>query len=240
MSTATNTYLQLYNGISALLWFVVLSRAALLALLVGPSHVYGGVGEWTRNVQTMAVLEVVHAAVGLVRSSVATTALQVISRIIIVWAVCDRYPNLVPISPAYTTMLLAWSLTEVVRYTYFVFVLRNNGGSGTGTGTGTGTGAGGKGSGKSGGSGGSGSGISGVPDLLVWLRYSMFYALYPLGIASECWLVWRSRIPAKMEDERAAWVVAGVLALYVPGSVVLYNHMRRQRARVLRGRRKPM
>lgn len=60
---------------------------------------------------------------GIVRSPVATTALQVASRCVLVWGVVDRFPTETGSSPAYASMLLAWSLTEVVRYGYFVFNL---------------------------------------------------------------------------------------------------------------------
>lgn len=49
--------------------------------------------------------------------------MQVASRILLVWAIADQFPFTVAESPAYSTMLLAWSTTEVIRYTYFVFVL---------------------------------------------------------------------------------------------------------------------
>ena len=64
---------------------------------------------------------------GLVRSPLSTTALQVSSRLLIVWAVIDRYPLAAGPSPFYSTMLLAWSITEVIRYSYFVWNLQGGG-----------------------------------------------------------------------------------------------------------------
>jgi Protein tyrosine phosphatase-like protein, PTPLA len=49
--------------------------------------------------------------------------MQIASRILLVWVIADQFPFTVSTSPAYSTMLLAWSITEVVRYTYFVFFL---------------------------------------------------------------------------------------------------------------------
>lgn len=42
--------------------------------------------------QSLAILEVVHAAVGLVRSPVFTTAQQVASRIFVVWGILTATP----------------------------------------------------------------------------------------------------------------------------------------------------
>lgn len=60
--------------------------------------------------------------IGIVRAPLATTALQVLSRIILVWAVVDPFP-FVALSPFYSSMLFAWSVTEVIRYSYFALNL---------------------------------------------------------------------------------------------------------------------
>jgi very-long-chain (3R)-3-hydroxyacyl-CoA dehydratase len=57
-------YLILYNSVNAILWFAVLGRVALLVPLVGFKNVYGGVGEFVKWTQTLAALEVAHAALG--------------------------------------------------------------------------------------------------------------------------------------------------------------------------------
>lgn len=49
----------------------------------------GAITKWT---QTLAALEVVHAATGLVRSPVGTTAMQVASRLWTVWGVVEAKP----------------------------------------------------------------------------------------------------------------------------------------------------
>ncbi len=61
-------YLILYNLVSAVLWVAVLGRVILLVPLVGFENVHGGVGEFAKWTQTLAVLEVVHSALG--RSSI--------------------------------------------------------------------------------------------------------------------------------------------------------------------------
>ena len=117
---------------------------------------------------------------GLVRSPLLTTVMQVSSRLLLIWAVIDRYPSSTASSPFYSFMLLAWSITEIIRYCYFVWNLQGNG----------------------------------VPGFLAWLRYNTFYVLYPVGISSECILIWKASMVAEMHLE---WVFWAVLGIYVPG-----------------------
>ena len=127
-----------------------------------------------------SVLTNQNRSLGLVRSPFLTTLMQVSSRFLLVWAVIDRYPSSTASSPFYSFMLLAWSITEVIRYSYFVWNLQ---------------------------------GI-GVPGVVTWLRYNAFYVLYPIGISSECMLVWKASIVA---DRPLDWVFWGILGVYVPG-----------------------
>lgn len=173
----------------------------MLVPLVGFGRVYGGVGQFTKWTQTLALLEVVHAAVGIVRAPVGTTVMQVSSRLLLVWGVVDRFPNLAK-SAGYSSMLIAWSVTEVVRYSYFTFTL---------------------------------SGFS--PAFITWLRYNLFYVLYPLGISSECWLIFKAIEPSRAIRKEAAWFLQVILLIYVPGSYVLFTHMMAQRRKVMRGKR---
>ena len=81
-------------------------------------------------------------------------------------------------------MLFAWSVTEVVRYSYFVLSL-----------------------------------LGQVPPFLVWLRYNLFFVLYPLGIGSEKWLVFRSVQPALAWRKEVGWGLMAILGIYVPGKL---------------------
>lgn len=101
----------------------------------------------------------------------------------------------------------------------------------------------------------------GVPRWVVWARYNSFWALYPVGIVSECVLVWRGS--CAVGEGAVRWGLRAVLGAYVPGmslswffffllmergeegkgadgvwvgSYVLYTHMMRQRRKVLRGK----
>ncbi len=115
------------------------------------------------------------------RAPVPTTALQVASRILLVWFIVQPFPFLA-MSAAYSSMLFAWSVTEVIRYSYFTLSL---------------------------------SGL--LPVFLSWLRYNTFYVLYPLGISSECWLIYKAIEPAKELRQEYAWLLQLILFGYVPG-----------------------
>lgn len=127
--------------------------------------------------------------------------MQVASRLLLVWGIVNNFPWLAK-SAVYSSMLVAWSVTEIVRYSYFTFTL---------------------------------SGFQ--PGIISWLRYNLFYVLYPLGISSECWLIYSAIEPAKrMYGQEAAWLLQLILFIYVPGSYVLFTHMMAQRRKVMRGK----
>ena len=106
--------------------------------------------------------------------------MQVSSRLLLIWAVVNRYPEPTAPSAFYSSMLLAWAVTEVIRYSYFVWNLQGGG----------------------------------VPSFMTWLRYNTFYVLYPLGITSECALIWKASMVAENLVKLAFW---GVLGVYIPG-----------------------
>lgn len=69
--------------------------------------------------QTAAILEIVHAALGFVGSKVAQVLPQVFSRVILTWGICFVYPEAVVNSRSYAHMLIAWGITEVIRYNWY-------------------------------------------------------------------------------------------------------------------------
>ncbi|PQE14682.1 hypothetical protein CJF31_00007661 [Rutstroemia sp. NJR-2017a BVV2] len=202
-SNPKTQYLILYNFFSALAWTIVLGRVLLLVPLVGFGRVYPAVGHFTKWTQTMALLEVVHSATGVVRAPIATTLLQVASRLLLVWPIVNNFP-FVAKSAAYSSMLVAWSVTEVIRYSYFVVTL---------------------------------SGFK--PAIVTWFRYNTFFVLYPLGISSECYLIYKAIEPARNVNPVYAWALQLILLIYIPGSYVLFTHMMAQRRKVLRAQRAP-
>ncbi|KAL4884659.1 tyrosine phosphatase-like protein [Aspergillus karnatakaensis] len=64
-----------------------------------------------------------------------------------------------------------------------------------------------------------------------WLRYSLFIVLYPIGIGSEWWLMWKAKGVTEDAVLRAVWWFC--LGLYGPGSVMMYTYMLKQRKKTL-------
>ncbi|KAJ2894666.1 PTPLA-domain-containing protein [Zalerion maritima] len=193
-------YLILYNFASAVAWLTVLGRVAAVASTRGTDFVAPTVADFTKWTQTMAGMEVLHAAFGVVRAPLATTVIQVASRYLLVWGVVEQFPYLGG-SPVYTSMLLAWSITEVIRYSYFALSLSNV-----------------------------------QPKSLTWLRYNMFFVLYPVGISSEAWLIYQAVDPAVAKfGDWYSYILVFILGVYVPGSYVMYTHMMAQRRKIMRG-----
>jgi hypothetical protein len=64
----------------------------LQPILRRASTTFGRVGPTTAFVQTFAILEVVHVLLKWVRSPLATTIMQVSSRLFLVWAITEQFP----------------------------------------------------------------------------------------------------------------------------------------------------
>lgn len=193
MSSLQNSYLTAYNSISSFLWTAVLTRVVLTLAEQPASIVYHSTNTLLTWTQTLALLEPLHSLVGVVRAPLLTTVMQVASRFLLVWGIMYPYPQLATDekfrgSWAYCSMVIAWSVTEVVRYAFFAMSLQG-----------------------------------GVPQILKWMRYNLFFVLYPLGISSECWLVYLAATgPAKYTQVGGlpiSWGLYAVLAIYVPGEL---------------------
>jgi len=84
----------------------------------GSSAVYRDCSDILRLFQVGAYLEVVHNLTGLVKGNPVITASQITSRCVIACIVTDNFLAARE-SAAYVTMLFAWTLTEMVRYTFY-------------------------------------------------------------------------------------------------------------------------
>lgn len=71
--------------------------------------------------QSAALLEIVHAALGLVRSPVVVTAMQVMSRIVALVAV--TYSSKAQTQWGAGVMIISWSCVEIFRYLFYAFAL---------------------------------------------------------------------------------------------------------------------
>lgn len=153
-------------------------------------------------VQSLAALEILHVLLGFVRSPLPTTVVQVSSRLILVWGIVERFPH-THSSPVYTTMILAWALTEVPRYAYYALSLAGCGVP---------------------------AWLTWIRYSTFYVLYPIgagSEALVMLSTIPEWsggkWAVWSAE----------HWVKAGSVAIWMPGLWVMYSHMMRMRRKVL-------
>ncbi|KAF9051067.1 PTPLA-domain-containing protein [Hymenopellis radicata] len=168
---------------------------------------YLRIGTITAFVQTCAILEVAHVMLGWVRSPLVTTAMQVTSRLYAIWGVTEQFPEVCS-NPLYTTMVFAWSVTEVIRYSFYAANLLGH-----------------------------------EPYPLLYLRYTAFYVLYPMGASSEAFLNYAtlpssSPIPSWSSWAKGMWkptdyIRAILFLIWWPGLYVMYTYMMAQRKKVL-------
>lgn len=118
-------YLFGYNTVQIFGWAFILYRT-ILGLSAGLTwpQLYETVETPLKIFQTAAILEVFHSLFGLVRSPFGTTLMQVTSRVTLVWPVLhtcavSRFSMGVPM------LLVAWSVTEVIRYSFYALGLFN-------------------------------------------------------------------------------------------------------------------
>ncbi|ORX80208.1 PTPLA-domain-containing protein [Anaeromyces robustus] len=115
-------YLFLYNLLSFAGWGYVLFL--VIKTLIDTNGNYTKVYDNIRNeltiVQACAALEILHSLIGFVPSPVFTTTCQVFSRVFVSYYILyyTNDPKTYQ-SPFLTVMVIAWSITEVVRYLYY-------------------------------------------------------------------------------------------------------------------------
>lgn len=135
--SAKNIYLILYNLVCCSGWATILflafpsissalSTFSLQELIIALSSIYGlddgGLASTLIWVQTAAVLEIVHAIIGIVRSPVFVTTLQVGSRLAALFAVVQS-SSAASGKWGAGLMILSWALVEVPRYAFYIAAL---------------------------------------------------------------------------------------------------------------------
>jgi len=117
--TLKTSYLFLYNTLQAVGWGV-----CLCTLLSGLSSnsVYQSCSQFARAFQGLAILESLHAALGIVPSNPGLALLQWAGRSNVLFLVLGKIPE-IQSSPASTAMLAAWAVSEVVRYPWYALSL---------------------------------------------------------------------------------------------------------------------
>ncbi|KAI1278914.1 PTPLA-domain-containing protein [Xylaria sp. FL0933] len=213
-------YLLLYNLLSLLAWIYLtahVSSNTIKSLTEASAAEYESAALRTEisivtAVQSVAALEILHAALGLVRASPGAAALQIGGRNLVLWTVVRRFPELfIPLGSrrggengeygpaALRACLLAWGCSDILRYALFVAV----------------------------------SLWGRAPAWLRWLRYTAFIVLYPIGFLSEASLVYLGLVKASgIGPFYRGYLFVGLLS-YIPASYFLYTYMFSQRRRAL-------
>jgi len=182
----------------------------LLPLYERMQCTYIASGPATALVQSFAALEIIHSLTGLVKSPIVTTLIQVFSRLFLVWGITERF-DATRTNPLYASMVLAWSLTEVIRYAFYAITLLNK-----------------------------------QPPFLLYLRYTTFYILYPLGASSEAFLIYATLPNSRPGKPTAESLIYGtwfipdyirglMFILWWPGLFLMFSHMVKQRAKIYGG-----
>lgn len=160
--------------------------------------------------QNLAFLEIVHASCGWVKSNPIITTFQVFSRIIVLMLVVAATPT-AKVSPGLPLAILAWSITEIIRYAYYAL-----------------------------------NSVQLLPRILVYLRYTTFIVLYPIGVTGELlcfwWAqdyaskvsIWSLELPNPLNMTFSYYAFLWIIMLlYIPLFPKLYLHMFSQRKKVL-------
>ncbi|KAF7625968.1 Very-long-chain [Meloidogyne graminicola] len=206
-------YLLAYNFIQFFGWGAILLKTVrgLNSNLTYP-ELYNSVELELKIFQTAAVLEIFHCIFRLVRSPVGTTTTQVFSRVTVVWLILHKVASS-RLSVGLPMLLTAWSVTEVIRYSFYALNL-----------------------------------INAVPWILIWMRYTFFILLYPLGAGGEL-LTMFAALPEIAERKHFTlempnkanfsfnfyWIVILFTLTYIPLFPQLYGYMFVQRKKVLGG-----
>lgn len=102
-------YLIFYNLAQFVGWSIVLATGRMDYLC------------WFQSIQ---LIEVLHCMLGLVKSSALTTFMQILSRLIVVWAALVPFPETQQ-TLGFKMILWAWPIAETTRYIYYAFNLMN-------------------------------------------------------------------------------------------------------------------
>jgi len=117
-------------------------------------------------------------------------------------------------------MVLAWCLAEVIRYVFYALSLLPL-------------------------STGSAPSTSYVPTWLIYLRYTAFYVLYPVGAGSEAFVNFQTLPRGSPVPSISGWIGGNVVwtpydifrgllfIIWWPGLYIMYTHMMAQRRKAL-------
>uniref|UniRef100_V9L2F2 Very-long-chain (3R)-3-hydroxyacyl-CoA dehydratase n=3 Tax=Callorhinchus milii TaxID=7868 RepID=V9L2F2_CALMI len=119
-------YMIVYNVVMTAGWLVIAVGLIRAGLAKGTYHgLYYSIEKPLKFFQTGALLEILHCAVGIVPSSVVLTGFQVMSRVFLTWAVTHSVKQ-VQNEDSVLLFVVAWAVTEIVRYSFYTFSLLNH------------------------------------------------------------------------------------------------------------------
>uniref|UniRef100_A0A2K5E8L3 Very-long-chain (3R)-3-hydroxyacyl-CoA dehydratase n=1 Tax=Aotus nancymaae TaxID=37293 RepID=A0A2K5E8L3_AOTNA len=114
-------YLVIYNVVMTAGWLVIAVGLVRAYLAKGSYHsLYYSIEKPLKFFQTGALLEV-----GIVPSSVVLTSFQVMSRVFLIWAVTHSVKE-VQTEDSVLLFVIAWTITEIIRYSFYTFSLLNH------------------------------------------------------------------------------------------------------------------
>ncbi|VVC27736.1 Hypothetical protein CINCED_3A010148 [Cinara cedri] len=119
-STVANSYLFLYNFIQVFGWSYLLFQIVNFYVNPPKDQTLWDIVKYTVGIfQNAAFIEIINVAIGLVKSNLAVTIQQVLSRVAIVAAIAfiPETSN----SPGLPLALTAWCFAEITRYSYYGF-----------------------------------------------------------------------------------------------------------------------
>ncbi|TKS87640.1 Very-long-chain (3R)-3-hydroxyacyl-CoA dehydratase 1 [Collichthys lucidus] len=102
--------------------WLVLAMAMIRFYIQKGTHkgLYRSIARTLKFFQTFALVEVGHCAIGIVRTSVIVTGVQVCSRIFMVWFITNSIRQS---EESVILFLVVWTVTEITRYSYYTFNL---------------------------------------------------------------------------------------------------------------------
>uniref|UniRef100_A0A3B4DBB9 Very-long-chain (3R)-3-hydroxyacyl-CoA dehydratase n=1 Tax=Pygocentrus nattereri TaxID=42514 RepID=A0A3B4DBB9_PYGNA len=119
--TLATAYLVIYNVVMTAGWLVIAVGLVRAYLARGSYHgLYYSIEKPLKFFQTGALLEV-----RIVPSSVVLTGFQVMSRVFLTWAVTHSVRE-VQSEDSVLLFVVAWTITEIIRYSFYTFSLLNH------------------------------------------------------------------------------------------------------------------
>ncbi|KAJ8350698.1 hypothetical protein SKAU_G00258280 [Synaphobranchus kaupii] len=114
------------SNIGGFRWLVIAVGLVRAYLAKGSFHgLYYSIEKPLKFFQTGAVLEILHCAIGIVPSTVVLTGFQVMSRVFLTWAVAHSVRE-IQNEDSVLLFVVAWTMTEIVRYSFYTFTLLNH------------------------------------------------------------------------------------------------------------------